>query len=171
MVDEVRERIGASAATVLTEYRGLSVGDLQALRSSLREAGGTYKIYKNTLVRRAVAELDLDLGEMLVGPTALAFAETGDVVAVAKALRAYARDHDQLVLKGGLLGGDVLDAGQVTALAELPSREELLARLAGGLAAPTQNLANLLHNTMARFGWAVQALIDDQADGATADAA
>jgi large subunit ribosomal protein L10 len=162
VVEEVRARIEGSAATVLTEYRGLSVGDLEKLRRSLREAGGTYKIFKNSLVRRAVAEIEITgLDELLLGPTALTFADE-DVAKVAKALRDYSRENDKLVLKGAVLGGDVLDASQVSALADLPSRDELLARLAGGFQAPTQKMATLLHNTMAKFAWAVQALMNEK---------
>src|SRR5437870_13879197 len=105
------------------------------LRNALRAAGGDYKIYKNTLVRFAVRELGLDeLEAMLTGPTAIAFVD-GDAAAVAKALRDYARTNPNLVVKGGVLGATVLTAADANALAELPSREVLLARFAGGLQA------------------------------------
>jgi large subunit ribosomal protein L10 len=165
VVEEVQRKLDESSAVLLTEYRGLDVTAMADLRRSLRTAGGEYKIYKNTLVRRAVAGLDgrdLDLESLdglLVGPTALAFV-ADDAAAVAKALRDFARDHDALVIKGGLLGDSFLDEGQVRALADLPSREELLARLAGAFQAPAQKFAGLLYNTVARFGHAVHALIE-----------
>ncbi len=94
VVDEVRERFSQSDAAVLTEYRGLNVADISALRRSLRTAGGDYKIYKNTLVRFAARDLGLEIEDLLTGPTAIAFVD-GDPVAVAKALRDFARTNQQ----------------------------------------------------------------------------
>ena len=160
VVEEVRGRLEAAAGAILTEYRGLSVKDLAALRRSLREAGGEYKIYKNTLVRFAVRDLGLDaLEPALEGPTAIAFVD-GDAVTVARALRDFGRTNPNLVFKGGLLGGSVLSAADAGALAELPAREVLLARLAGGLAAPMTQLAGLLQAVVRNFAYGLQALID-----------
>ena len=101
VVKEVRNRLDQASAAILTEYRGLTVKDLATLRRSLREAGGEYRIYKNTLVRFAVRDLGLDgLVPLLEGPTAIAFVN-GDAVPVAKALRDYARTNVHLVVKGG----------------------------------------------------------------------
>src|SRR5688500_9916325 len=103
VVDEVKARLDAADAALLTEYRGLTVTDLATLRRNLREAGGEYKIYKNTLVRFAVRDKGLEgLESLLLGPTAIAFIE-GDAVAVAKALRDFSRTNPNLVVKGGLL--------------------------------------------------------------------
>ena len=165
VVDEVRQRLTSSDAALLTEYRGLKVGELADLRRSLRSAGGDYKIYKNTLVRFAVRDLGLDLEEMLVGPTAIAFVD-GDAAAVAKALRDFARTNPNLVVKGGVLGTKLLGADEARALAELPSREVLLARLAGGLAAPLQQLAGLLQALPRNFAYGLKALIDQRAEPA-----
>ncbi|MGB9111971.1 MAG: 50S ribosomal protein L10, partial [Acidimicrobiales bacterium] len=111
VVDEVRERLGHSEATILTEYRGLSVAQLQLLRRALTPAGGEYKVYKNTLVRRAAKEGGLEeLEALLTGPTALAFVTGGDVSAVAKALKEFARQHPSLVVKGAVIGGGLFDA-------------------------------------------------------------
>jgi large subunit ribosomal protein L10 len=162
VVAEVRERLSSANATILTEYRGLSVKDLATLRRSLREAGGEYKIYKNTLVRFAVQELGLtDLESLLTGPTAITFVET-DAAAVAKALRDFGRTNPNLVIKGGLLGGNVLTPADATALAELPSRDVLLARIAGGLAAPMQKFAGLLQALPRNFAYGLKALIDEK---------
>jgi large subunit ribosomal protein L10 len=166
VVEEVREKLASSEAVLFTEYRGLTVRDLQTLRTSLREAGGEYKVYKNTLVRRATAELDLDLGDTLSGPTALTFVGTrpdgspGDAVLVAKAIKAFAKANPLLVVKGGRLGEQMLDEAGVIALADVAPREELLARLAGGIAAPMTNFARLLQAVPQKFAYALQALVD-----------
>jgi large subunit ribosomal protein L10 len=187
VVDEVRDKFAGAEAVLITEYRGLTVRDLQELRSSLRAAGGEYKVYKNTLVRRATTELDLDLGEQLTGPTALAFVGVkedgtpGDAVLVAKALKSFSKANPTLVLKGGILGTHLLDDKAVADLAEVAPREELLARLAGGMAAPMRNLAGLLQAVPQKMAFALQALIEqggapgapaptEPADGPTAAA-
>ena len=168
VVDEVRERLSSSSAALLTEYRGLKVKDLAALRHQLAGVGGEYRVYKNTLVRLAARDLGLEaLDDVLVGPTAIAFVD-GDAVAVAKALRDYARTNPTLVLKGGVLGRSVLSPADAGALADLPSREVLLARLAGAFAAPLQQFAALLAALPRNFAYALQALID--AGGAATDA-
>ena len=166
VVDEVRERLSSSSAALLTEYRGLKVGDLAALRRALHPAGGDFKIYKNTLVRFAVRELDVEgVEELLVGPTAIAFVD-GDAAAVAKALRDYARTNPHLIVKGGILGDKALTADEARALADLPSREVLLARFAGGLAAPLQQFAGLLQALPRNFAYGLKALIDQQEEPA-----
>ena len=160
VVDEVREKLQNSQAAILTEYRGLTVGDISNLRRALREQGGEYRIYKNTLVRFAVRDLGLDeLEQSLVGPTAIAFIE-GDAVGVAKALRDYARTNPNLVVKGGVLGESVLSAADAAALADIPPREVLLARLAGMLAAPMQQFAGLLQALPRNMAYGLKALID-----------
>jgi large subunit ribosomal protein L10 len=162
VVTEVRERLDAADAAILTEYRGLTVGEIATLRRSLRAAGGDYKIYKNTLVRFAAQAQGLDeLVPMLIGPTAIAFVE-GDAVTVAKALRDFARTNPNLVVKGGLLGTGILTAKEATALADIPPREVLLARLAGGLAAPLQQFAGLLQALPRNLAYGLSALIEKQ---------
>ena len=170
VVDEVRRRFEDADGAILTEYRGLKVKDLAGLRRSLRPSGGEYKIYKNTLVRLAARESGLeDLEPLLVGPTAIAFVD-GDAAAVAKALRDYARTNPLLVLKGGVLGNKILTAQETAALAELPSREVLLARFAGLLAAPMQQLAGLLQALPRNFAYGLAALRDQKAEGSDAPA-
>src|SRR5688500_6851554 len=171
VVDEVKDRLQSSSAAILTEYRGMKVGDLSTLRRSLRESGGEYKIYKNTLVRFAVKDLGLDeLESMLVGPTAIAFVE-GDAVGVAKTLRDYARTNPLLIVKGGVLGESVLSAADAAALADIPPREVLLARLAGMLAAPMQQFAGLLQAVPRNFAYGLKALIDQGGNPGVAEAA
>jgi large subunit ribosomal protein L10 len=167
VVDEVRERLSSSQAVLLTEYRGIDVAGMATLRRRLREAGGEYKVYKNTLVRLAVQELGLGIDDLLTGPTALAFVpqrEGADPTSVAKVLKAFGKDNPNLVVKGGLLGERVLSAADTRALAEVPSRDELLARFAGGLAAPMQKFAGLLQAIPRNFAYGLSALI--QAGGA-----
>jgi large subunit ribosomal protein L10 len=176
VVDEVKTRFGESEAVLLTEYRGLDVPAISELRRALRAAGGDYKIYKNSLVGFAVRDLGLDLEDQLTGPTALAFVTTqpdgspGDAVTVAKALRDFAKGNPNLVIKGGLLGENVLSADDAKALADVAPREELLARLAGGLAAPMVQFAGLLEALPRNFAYALSALIEQGgAPGAPTD--
>src|SRR5450755_847756 len=110
VVDEVRDRLQASDGAVLTEYRGLTVAELAELRRELTAAGGDYKVYKNTLVRLAVADTPREaMSDLLTGPTAIAFVQ-GDVSAVAKALRDFARANPNLIVKGGVVGSAVMSA-------------------------------------------------------------
>lgn len=162
VVTEVREKLGAAQAALLTEYRGLTVKDMHALRQSLSGAGATIGIYKNTLVRFAARDLGIaDLEPMLTGPTAIAFVD-GDAAAAAKALRDFSRTNPLLVVKGGLLGTKVVDAAGAKALADLPSREVLLSQIAGLLQAPLQQMANLLEAVPRSFAYGLMALIDKQ---------
>lgn len=166
VVDEVKTRLSESDAVLLTEYRGLDVTAISELRRALRAAGGDYKIYKNTLVGFAARDLGLELEDMLTGPTAIAFVATqpdgtpGDPVTVAKALRDFAKSNPALVVKGGLMGESLLSADDAKALAEVAPREELLARLAGGLAAPMVQFAGLLQALPRNFAYGLSALIE-----------
>lgn len=166
VVDEVRQRFTDADAALLTEYRGIDVAGMAVLRRALRDAGGDYKVYKNTLVRFAVREAALPIEDLLTGPTAIAFVtrgadgKPGDAVTVAKALRDFARTNPNLVVKGGLLGEKVLTADDARALADIEPREVLLARLAGGIAAPLQQLAGLLQALPRNLAYGLKALID-----------
>jgi large subunit ribosomal protein L10 len=168
VVDEVRERLDSTSAALLTEYRGLDVTAISDLRRALRQVGGEYKIYKNTLVRFAARDLGLELEELLTGPTAIAFitekpdGSPGDAVDVAKALRDFAKTNPSLVVKGGVLGEKPLTADEARALADVEPREVLLAKLAGALAAPMVQFAGLLEALPRNFAYGLQALIDQQ---------
>jgi large subunit ribosomal protein L10 len=162
IVEEVRGRLNGAGASVVTEYRGLSVSDLASLRRSLAAAGSDYKIFKNTLVRIAVDGGQHEpLRTFLSGPTAIAFVN-GDLSAVAKVLRDFSRAHNALVLKGGLADGALLSQADLVAMADLPSREVLLARLAGAIAAPLQQFAGLLQALPRNLAYGLSALIDQQ---------
>jgi len=162
VVDEVAAKLSAASAVIVTEYRGMSVGQLAQLRRQLRPAGGEYKVYKNTLARLAAEQVGLgSLSELLVGPCAITFVEQ-DAAAVAKALRDAAKANPLLVVKGGVMGGNVLSAADVEAIADLPSREVLLARFAGALQAPLVKTAGLLQALPRNFAYGLKALIDQQ---------
>lgn len=177
VVDEVKTRMGAATASIVSEYRGLTVAELAELRTALEAVGGDYKIFKNTLVRRAIdgSEYQL-LSEYLSGPSALTFVQ-GDVSAVAKALRDFSRTNPLLVIKGGLADGSLLSVADLAVLADLPPREVLLTRMAGALAAPMQQMAGLLQALPRNMAYGISALIEQREAGgetlpaATADAA
>src|SRR5580692_3804767 len=162
VVDEVRTRIGDARASIVSEYRGLTVAELKELRTTLASVGGDYRIFKNTLVRRAIDGGEYQpLGEYLSGPSALTFVQ-GDVSAVAKALKDFARYNPLLVIKGGLADGSLLSTSDLAALADLPPRDVLLARIAGALAAPLQQMAGLLGAIPRNFAYGLSALIGDR---------
>jgi large subunit ribosomal protein L10 len=164
VVEEIRAKLAGSDAAVLAEYRGLKVGELAELRGALRPADTEFKIFKNTLARRAAEEAGLtDLVPMLLGPTAIAFVK-GDAVIAAKALRDFAKTHDALILKGGLLGDRTLVPGDITALADVPPREVLLARLAGGFQAPLTKAAGLFQAFTRNMAYGLKALVDQRVE-------
>jgi large subunit ribosomal protein L10 len=171
VVNEVRERLEAADGALLTEYRGLTVTELAELRRELAAAGGDYKVYKNTLVRLAVAGTPgAAVSDLLTGPTAIAFVQ-GDVSAVAKALRDFARTTPHLIVKGGVVGSSIMTAADIDVLAELPSREALLAQFAGALSAPLQQLAGLIQALPRNLAYGISALIDQKRAEGGADEA
>ena len=162
VVDEVAAKLQSADAVIITEYRGLKVGQLAGLRRQLRDAGGEYKVFKNTLAKLGAAKAGVEgLDEMLLGPSGITFV-TGDVAAVAKALRDAAKANPLLVIKGGVMGGKVLSTKDVDSLAELPSREVLLAMFAGALQAPLVKTAGLLQALPRNFAYGLKALIDQK---------
>jgi large subunit ribosomal protein L10 len=169
-VDELKAKVASTSTAVVTEYRGMTVAQIQTLRRQLRALDADYKVFKNTLVRRAIAGTASEpLEAFLEGPTAIAFVN-GDVSAVAKALRDFAKAHPKLVVKGGVLEGKSLSNKDLAALAELPSREVLLARFAGLLASPLSTLAGLFKAVPQNFAYGLSALLDAKG-GAPAPAA
>lgn len=141
LVNEIVQKLRDSKTTIVTDYRGLNVAEVTELRKTLRDAGIEYKVLKNTMVRRATAETELtELDEFLAGPTAIAFGYD-DVVAPAKIIADFAKKHDALEIKVGVLEGNVVSVDEVKALAALPSREGLLSMLLSVLQAPMRNMA------------------------------
>ncbi|WP_082235782.1 50S ribosomal protein L10 [Halobacillus massiliensis] len=141
VVTEIADKFRNSKSAVLVDYRGLDVAEVTELRAQLREAGVDFKVYKNTMTRRATAETGLtDLDEVLVGPTALAFSED-DAVSPAKVLNNFAKDHDNLELKGGVIEGKVATLEQIKELATLPNYEGLVSMFLSVIQAPVRNFA------------------------------
>jgi large subunit ribosomal protein L10 len=175
VIEEITERFQKSSAAVLTEYRGLTVAQLTELRRSLGE-GSSYAVVKNTLTKRAAEEVGFgDLSGLLNGPTAIAFIE-GDPVNAAKAIRDFARAHPLLVVKGGVVDGRTVDAGEVTRLADVEPREVLLAKLAGAMKGNLTKAAGLFQAPLAQVARLAAALqekkpAEDAPSGDTAEVA
>lgn len=140
-VEEITEKFKGAATAVVVDYRGLNVTQLTELRKQLREAGVEFKVYKNTMTRRATEVAGLEgLNEFLTGPNAIAFSSE-DVVAPAKIINDFAKKNEQLEIKAGVIEGTIASADDIKALAELPSREGLLSMLLSVLQAPMRNFA------------------------------
>ena len=136
-VSSIKERIAASQSVVVTDYRGLTVEEMTELRNKLRAEGIEYKVLKNNIVKRACDDNGIQgMDEVLKGPTAVAFGP--DAVAPAKILFEYLKKHKKLKVKGGIVEGEVVDAGKLEVLGNLPSREGLLSMVVGVFAAPMQ---------------------------------
>ena len=150
LVAEVSAKLKDAQAAVVAEYRGLTVAQMNDLRRKARELNIYLRVVKNTLARRAVAGSNYEcLKDQFVGP--LAFAISSDPVAVAKVLNDFAKDNDKLVIKAGAMSGKLMALEQVKALAELPSREQLLAMLVGTLQAPITKFVRTLNEVPSKF--------------------
>ncbi|NPV26982.1 MAG: 50S ribosomal protein L10 [Firmicutes bacterium] len=157
VVTEIREKLQRSKSAVLTDYRGLNVKEVTKLRNQLREAGIEYRVVKNTLATIAVKDIGLDELEVyLKGPTAIAFSD--DPVAPAKILSEFAKTNKNFAIKGGVLEGKVIDLEGVKALADLPSREVLLAKVVGAMQAPITAWVNVLQGPIRKFVYALDAV-------------
>ena len=157
IVSELTDQLSRSALTIVTDYRGLSVTDLQNLRAQLRPLQAEFRIAKNTLARRAANAIELEgLDEVLEGPTALMFAYD-DVAQPAKVIRDFVRTSRVLEVKGAVLEGSVISAERVEAIADLPSREELIAKVVGGVAAPLYGLVNVMSGPARSLAYVLQA--------------
>src|SRR5690625_4268485 len=157
IVQELTEKFKDSQATVLVDYRGLNVAEVTALRKELRDNNVDYKVYKNTMTRRAIADTDLsDLADTLVGPTAIAFGKE-DIIAPAKILHEFSKKHEALEIKGGVIEGEVATLDELKELSTLPDYDGLVSMLLSVLQAPVRNLA-----------YATQAIADqkDEAEAA-----
>ena len=162
-VAELTDKFRTSSAAVVTEYRGLSVSQLSTLRRALGK-GTTYTVAKNTLVKRAAADAGvLDLDVILNGPTAIAFVE-GEPVDAAKALRDFAKDNKALVIKGGYMDGRALTVDEVTKIADLESREVLLAKLAGAMKGNLAKAAGLFSAPASQVARLAAALAEKKQD-------
>ncbi len=156
MLNEVREKLKDSNIAIMADYRGLDVASISSLRRKLREIDAELKVAKNTLTRLAAQEIGLqDLGSILEGPTAIAFGK-GDPVKPAKLLIEMTREYKQLVIKGGVLEGKVIQDRQVRQLSELPSREVLLGRVVGGMQAPVYGLVSVLSGSLRNLVYVIK---------------
>ena len=142
-IAEIKEHINNSEVAIMTQYVGMNVAQATALRKQLREAGAQFKVYKNTLARRALRELGLEnAADFMEGPTSWAFC--ADPVAPAKILKDFSKEVQFVAMRGGILSGAVVSAAQLEALADLPSREQLIAQVVGTIAMPLRNTVGVL---------------------------
>lgn len=142
-VEELKENIQGNSIAIMSQYKGISVAEVTDLRSKLRAEKIVFKVYKNTLAKRALDELDLsEVGTFIDGPTVWAFSE--DPVAPAKILKDFSKEAEAIKMRGGVLDGKVVSAETLSELASLPSREQLLAQVVGTIAMPLRNLVGVL---------------------------
>jgi large subunit ribosomal protein L10 len=159
VVAEVAKQVAGAQAIVMVENRGMAVADMTKLRAKARASGVYFRVVKNTLVRRAVADTPFaQLAEKMVGP--LAYGIGTDPVAVAKVLNDFAKGNEKFVITGGAMPGQVMSAKEIAALATLPSREELIARLLATMQAPVTKLARTLNEVPSKFVRALAAVRD-----------
>ncbi|ETD30568.1 50S ribosomal protein L10 [Williamsia sp. D3] len=169
-VAEITEQFKEATAAVVTEYRGLTVKQISELRRSLGE-GAVYSVAKNTLVKRAAADAGVaGLDELFTGPTAIAFIE-GEPVVAAKAIKNFAKDNKALIIKGGYMDGRALSVDEVNQIADLETREILLAKLAGAMKGNLAKAAGLFSQPASQVARLAAALQEKQAAGAPAEAA
>jgi large subunit ribosomal protein L10 len=158
IVEQIKERFDRAQSVVILENRGLTVAQATDLRARLRDAGVDFKVLKNTLVKRAADETGITgLDPLLQGPTVWAFS-LDDAVAAPKVLLEFTRTNDKLAVKGGILEKKIITEDGIKALAELPSREVLLAQVLGAFQSPLAGMANVLQGPLRKFGYALEAL-------------
>ncbi|MDR2196807.1 MAG: 50S ribosomal protein L10 [Coriobacteriales bacterium] len=162
-VERIKDEISAAEVIWVVDYRGLTVKATEELRGIIRAEGALLKVYKNSFTELALADLGYpSLGAVLEGPSAFVFAN-GDPVASAKALRTYAKSNPNLEIKGGLLNKSVVSADQVLAIASLPSREELIAKLLGTIKNPLSGIVQVLNGPTSQFVRTVNAIAEKAA--------
>lgn len=160
LVNEIKEKIEGSHSMVFINYRGLTVEEVTELRKNFRENDVVYKVYKNTMMKRAFQDLGIEgLDDFMKGPTAVAFGME-DAVAPAKVASEYAKDHEVVEIKAGYVDGKIIDTKGVEALAKLPSREVLIAQVLGGLNAPITGLVSVLNGNIRGLAVALRAIAE-----------
>lgn len=165
-VAALKADLSAAKATIVADYRGLTVADINAVRRTLRGEGIKYRVVKNRLAKIAAQEAgNTELAALLEGPSALAMG-SGDEVALAKSFLDAIRPYRTVAVRGAILGGRRVDAESVTRLATLPSRDVLLGQLAGGMVAPLATMASLLAAPLRNLGYALSQLADQKAQAA-----
>lgn len=143
VVKEIKEKLSDSNSVIFFDHRGLTVGETTELRIKLREAGTDYKVYKNTLIKRALDNKDINLDEVLKGPSAVSFST--NIVEPIKVFAKFAKEHKAFEIKGGIIDGKVTSIEEIAVLATIPSREGLLTMLAGGMIGVARDLSICLH--------------------------
>lgn len=163
LVDQIKERLAASEGIILADYRGLTVKEMEELRTKVRGSGADLKIYKNRLTQIALRELAMpSLDEYLMGPTALVFVSE-DPVAPAKVLQDFAKGHPALEIKGGFVQSQVVDSSSVKAIASLPSREELIGKIMSLMISPVRGFMGMANAPASAFARVIQAVADQKA--------
>lgn len=162
VLSQIKQDLDGVSAVWIVDYCGLSVKEIQKLRSDIREAGASMKVYKNTLVHIALSDMELPtLDDMLQGPSAFVFAGS-DVAAAAKAVKEFAKSNNKLEIKGGLMEGAAVSAAEVEAIASLPSREELIAQIAGAISGVARGLAVALNGVPSGLARATKAVAEQK---------
>lgn len=162
MLSNIKTDLGNSSAMWVVDYRGLTVKEIQALRRSIREADAQMKVYKNTLMHLAVEQCEMpSIDDMLAGPNAFVFSGA-DVAASAKAVKNFAKDNENLEIKGGLMDGTVVSATEVEAIASLPSREEIIGSIAGAISGIARGLATAINGVPRGLAQVTQAVADQK---------
>ncbi len=162
MLANIKADLEAAGAVWVVDYRGLTVKEIQQLRRNIREADGQMKVYKNTIMHLALSQADLPtLDDLLAGPSAFVFAGT-DVAASAKAIKEFAKDNENLQIKGGLMDGAAVSAAEVEAIASLPSREVLMAQIAGAISGVARGLATSINGVPRGVAQVVKAVADQK---------
>ena len=163
MMESIKADLADVQAVWVVDACGLTVKETQELRRSIREAGAIMKVYKNTIMRKALAELDLvNMDEILEGPSAFVFCQ-GDVAAAAKAITEFAKENDKLEVKGGMMDGAFTTSEDIAAIASLPSKEQLLAQIAGAISGVARGLAVTINGVPSGLARAIQQVADQKA--------
>lgn len=139
IIDEIKERVNSASSVIVFDYRGITDEEVKELRNTLRQNESDYKVYKNTLVSRAFDDLNIDMKDVLVGPSAFAFGS--DQVGAIKTISEFAKTHPALIVKAGIIDGEIADQEKLKEYAALPSREGLLTMLAGGMIGLVKDLS------------------------------
>jgi large subunit ribosomal protein L10 len=165
LVTQLHGDLGDSQAVFVTDYIGLNVETITKLRKNVKSAGGTFTVVKNTLLRRAAQDTPADaINDLFIGPTAIAMVK-GDPLGVAKALVDFAKDNEALEVQGGVLGTQVLDLNRIQALAKLPSKEVLLAKMLGSMNAPITNFVGVLAAIPRQLVYVLKAIENQKMQG------
>ena len=163
MMEAIKADLDGIQAMWVVDACGLTVKEVQELRRNIREAGAIMKVYKNTIMRKALAELDLvNMDEILEGPSAFVFCE-GDVAAAAKAITEFAKGNDMLEVKGGMMDGAFTTPEEVAAIASLPSKEELIAQIAGAISGVARGLAVTINGVPSGLAQAIKQVSEQKA--------